>query len=156
MDVDKWDYLKRDYYYLKHICDPNMNFDDVFLKAKVSNCGQFIEYRYEDYDKIHNLFAARWYFHRDCYQLPSNLIRDRILKLVVDETQPKIDGIMVEDIHPDEDMEAFLKLTDNRIIRLIEEHPLSMFLKYNMEFREVDNVDDHEVRILAFISFSIL
>ncbi|XP_075162338.1 SAM and HD domain containing deoxynucleoside triphosphate triphosphohydrolase falten [Haematobia irritans] len=142
IDVDKWDYLKRDHFYLKELCNPNMDIDDIFLKAKVSECGQHIEYRYEDYGKIYNLFAARWNFHKLCYQLPYNLIRDEILKIIVNETNPKINHNNVRDINPENDMQDFLHLTDNRVLSLIESHPLSAVLKYGAQFQNTSNLYD--------------
>ncbi|XP_059216042.1 deoxynucleoside triphosphate triphosphohydrolase SAMHD1 isoform X2 [Stomoxys calcitrans] len=137
LDVDKWDYLKRDKFYLKHLCNPTMDFDDIFLKAKVSDCGEYIEYRYNDFGKIHSLFAARWNNHRYCYQLPRNLMRDKILKLIVDEIKPKINGHLLKDIDAKNSMTAFLELTDENILSLVEQHPLSIFLKYDAKFEEV-------------------
>ncbi|KAI8119488.1 hypothetical protein FF38_01952 [Lucilia cuprina] len=52
-----------DLYLRKLLSQPNMDFDDVFLKARVSDCDTQIEYHYEDYDKIYNIFAARYEFH---------------------------------------------------------------------------------------------
>ncbi|XP_061393612.1 deoxynucleoside triphosphate triphosphohydrolase SAMHD1 homolog [Musca vetustissima] len=146
IDVDKWDYLKRDHYYLNEICSPNMDFDDVFLKAKVSQCGEYIEYRYEDYRRIYNLLAARWHFHRDCYQLASNLISDEIFRLAIAETKANIDGVEIEDINAEHDMPAFLKMTDENVMRLIDNHPLSTLLTSDTEFHQLkDNEELQEV-----------
>ncbi|XP_073844039.1 SAM and HD domain containing deoxynucleoside triphosphate triphosphohydrolase falten [Musca autumnalis] len=148
VDVDKWDYLKRDSYYLKDLCAPNMDFDDVFLKAKVSECGEYIEYRYEDYRKIYNLFAARWYFHRDCYQLPSNIISDEILRLAITETNGEIENVKIENINAEHNMSAFLKMTDEYVMRLIGNHPLSKLLTSETKFCQLD--DSEELKEAVF------
>uniref|UniRef100_A0A1I8N2G4 HD/PDEase domain-containing protein n=1 Tax=Musca domestica TaxID=7370 RepID=A0A1I8N2G4_MUSDO len=146
IDVDKWDYLKRDHYHLKDICSPDMDFDDVFLQASISQCGKHIQYRYEDYGRIYKLFAARWQFHRKCYLLPNNAILDDILRIAVNETKAKINGVNICEINAENNMAAFLELTDEKVLELIEKHPLSKLLTGQTEFcRLQDNEKLKEV-----------
>ncbi|KAM7357862.1 SAM and HD domain containing deoxynucleoside triphosphate triphosphohydrolase falten isoform 2-T5 [Cochliomyia hominivorax] len=149
-DVDKWDYLKRDYFYLKHVYAPNMDFDDVFLKARVSNCGTQIEYRYEDYDKIYNLCAARYYFHIHCYSLPQFLLCDYILNLAIKEIKPKINNILVTDIRA-KYMTEFLQFTDENILKLIESSAYNKFLQNNSIFKEVNQLPSKEATIATTV-----
>lgn len=136
LDVDKWDYLKRDHNYIKHLCSPNTDFDDVFLKARVSACGSHIEYRYEDYQKIFNVFAARYHFFVNCYLLPRFLICDNIFKDVVHALKPSIDNQLVTGIKST-NMSAFLQLTDDKLLSLIQESEFCKFLKYESNYQEV-------------------
>lgn len=153
-DVDKWDYLKRDYYYLKHLYAPNTDFDDVFLKARVSDCGNKIEYRYEDYEKIYNLCAARYYFHIHCYSLPEFLLRDYVLNLAVQEIKPKINNISISDIRA-KNRDEFLQLNDNNVLQLVNESIFSKFLQNDSNYKEVDKLPVNEVSLIKIIeSFS--
>ncbi|XP_023293041.2 deoxynucleoside triphosphate triphosphohydrolase SAMHD1 homolog [Lucilia cuprina] len=151
LDVDKWDYLKRDSYYLKHLSQPNMDFDDVFLKARVSDCGTQIEYRYEDYDKIFNLFAARYDFHVNCYSLPEYILCDHLLSMAVQEVKPKINNKLVTKLGAS-DMLEFLELTDENILQLVKTSNLSKFLKYETKFEQVNKIPKKTVSAYAEIA----
>lgn len=111
-----------------------MDFDDVFLQASISQCGKHIQYRYEDYGRIYKLFAARWQFHRKCYLLPNNAILDDILRIAVNKTEPEIESVNICEINAKKNMKAFLELTDEKVLKLIEEHPLSKLLTGQTEF----------------------
>ncbi|XP_065360904.1 deoxynucleoside triphosphate triphosphohydrolase SAMHD1 homolog [Calliphora vicina] len=143
-DVDKWDYLKRDYHYLQHMSKPNMDFDDVFLKARVSDCGTQIEYRYEDYDKIYNLCAARYDFHVNCYSLPQYLLCDYLIDLAIQECKPEINNILVKDIRAD-NIEEFLQLTDDNVMKLLKKSVLWKFLQYDTKFQQVEELEQKTV-----------
>lgn len=74
IDVDKWDYLLRDAYYLENHIEIK-DFSKLFEKAKVGNVidedGIFcshIGYRSEDFWMIENLFENRKRLHMEIYQ----------------------------------------------------------------------------------------
>ena len=143
LDVDKWDYLRRDFYYLQHIAQPNMDFNDVFLKAKISSCGSHIEYRYEDYNKIYNLFLARYDFHEYCYSLPEYYLTNHILSMAVQEIKPKINNILITQLDS-YNMPEFLQLTDNHVLELIKDSKLSKFLRNDTKYQqlEIDKLEE--------------
>lgn len=117
-----------------------MDFNDVFLMSRASECGSHIEYRYEDYDKIYNLFAARYDFHINCYTLPEHLLYDYILSMAIQEVQPKIRDIFVTDIGAHNAIE-FLEMTDNNVLKLVESSKLSTFFQDDTKFQLVGDLE---------------
>lgn len=124
-----------------------MDFDDVFLQASISQCGKHIQYRYEDYGRIYKLFAARWQFHRKCYLLPNNAILDDILRIAVNETKAKINGVNICEINAENNMAAFLELTDEKVLKLIEKHRLSKLLTGQTEFCRLQ--DNEKLKVVS-------
>lgn len=136
-----------------------MDFNEVFLMARASECGSHIEYRYEDYDKIYNLFAARYDFHVHCYTLPENLLYDYILNMAIHEIQPKIHDIFVTEIGARNAIE-FLEMTDNNLLKLIESSKLSKFFQDDTQFQLVDGLESEvsclrvkQILIIIFFLF---
>ncbi|XP_055914661.1 deoxynucleoside triphosphate triphosphohydrolase SAMHD1 homolog isoform X2 [Eupeodes corollae] len=119
VDVDKWDYLQRDYFYTSQIQTPevHLDFEDVFLKARVSDDRSRIEYRYCDFRKIYNIFDVRTKFHIHIYRRPINICMEKILKYVMtlcEDDLQRINGLKITDIRS-QDVEAFLKLNDDEV-----------------------------------------
>jgi deoxynucleoside triphosphate triphosphohydrolase SAMHD1 len=77
IDVDKWDYLLRDAYYLKNAIDNfHQEFDRFFEGARVTAGKDFvthISYHVDDYCHIYELFENRSNFHIHFYQHPTTL-----------------------------------------------------------------------------------
>lgn len=73
IDVDKWDYLLRDLFYLKSAVQIETDFVQLFEHARVVRDGTgttHIGYRAIDYRLIVELFEARTKLHIKCYQHP--------------------------------------------------------------------------------------
>ncbi|XP_055843999.1 deoxynucleoside triphosphate triphosphohydrolase SAMHD1 homolog [Episyrphus balteatus] len=124
VDVDKWDYLQRDYLLKNDIKTPEVNLDveDVFLKARASNDRARIEYRYCDYRKIYNIFEARSLFHIHIYQRPINTCMENILKYVITKCEndlERINGFKLKEIRS-QHVDAFLKLHDDEVWRILQ------------------------------------
>ncbi|EDW18985.1 deoxynucleoside triphosphate triphosphohydrolase SAMHD1 homolog isoform X1 [Drosophila mojavensis] len=121
LDVDKWDYLRRDNKRLKLLSDEDMQFDDVFLKARIAPDGQRIEHRYEDFHLIYKLYMARWRLHIGAYQQPKALAFDYLLGKIVRRCQPHLIDVRA-------DSKEWLDLYDDRVMQLIESDPLTVYL----------------------------
>lgn len=72
IDVDKWDYILRDSYYLNHVISIPKGFEQVFSGAKVTAIDDIthISYHIDDYHLVHELFENRANLHGRCYQHP--------------------------------------------------------------------------------------
>jgi HD superfamily phosphohydrolase len=72
IDVDKWDYLLRDRYYLNNAVDNfHTDFQQFFFGARVTADKDFIthiSYHVNDYNHIYEMFENRSNFHIHCYQ----------------------------------------------------------------------------------------
>ncbi|XP_017072085.1 deoxynucleoside triphosphate triphosphohydrolase SAMHD1 homolog [Drosophila eugracilis] len=134
LDVDKWDYLRRDNKRLKILSSAEMNFDDVFLQARISPDGQRIEYRYQDYHRIYRLFEARFRLHVAAYQCPITCALDAIFVNAVQRLAPELLNIRSED--PD-----WLQLHDDHILQLMEMDPASRYIKEPQRIVEVSGDD---------------
>lgn len=76
IDVDKWDYLLRDLFYLRSAVQIGTDFVQLFDHARVVRDGSgttHIGYRASDYRLIVALFEARTKLHIECYQHPAIL-----------------------------------------------------------------------------------
>lgn len=76
IDVDKWDYLLRDVFYLGGVVQIGTEFVRLFDHARVVRDGSgitHIGYRASDYRAIVALFEARTKLHIECYQHPTIL-----------------------------------------------------------------------------------
>ncbi|EDW76755.1 uncharacterized protein Dwil_GK20191 [Drosophila willistoni] len=135
LDVDKWDYLRRDNKRLGILNDKEMDFNQIFLKSRIGPDGQYIEYRYEDYHRIYRLFMARWRLHSDVYQTPKVLAMDQILKSLIQHIQPELKAVRAQDGN------AWLELYDQRVFELIAKHPKSIYLRQTQRLRECSEED---------------
>ncbi|KAI8041218.1 deoxynucleoside triphosphate triphosphohydrolase SAMHD1 [Drosophila gunungcola] len=134
LDVDKWDYLRRDNKRLQILSAVEMDFDDVFLQARISADGQRIEYRYQDYHRIYRLFEARSRLHVAAYQNPLTCAADVIFTKAVQRLAPELLNIRSKD--PD-----WLKLTDELVLNIIEADPISRYIKEPQRIVEVSSDD---------------
>ncbi|XP_044248515.1 deoxynucleoside triphosphate triphosphohydrolase SAMHD1 homolog isoform X2 [Drosophila takahashii] len=141
LDVDKWDYLRRDNKRLKVLNSAEMDFDDVFLQARISADGQRIEYRYQDYHRIYRLFEARWRLHVSAYQCPLTCAMDAIFAGAVQRLAPELLSIQSES-------PEWLKLHDDNILNVIEKDPISIYIKDSQRIVEVPNNDSSTSHII--------
>lgn len=82
IDVDKWDYILRDSYYLNNNIQIDDNFTNFYKNAKISkdsNGVSHISYNINDFDLIYELFENRSRLHIECYQHPTILGLERML-----------------------------------------------------------------------------
>lgn len=80
IDVDKWDYIKRDIYYLKNSIDI-YDFEEFYNNAKIvyDNFGiSHIGYKEDDYELINNLFENRYKLHKECYRNEFVLLGEKL------------------------------------------------------------------------------
>lgn len=73
VDVDKWDYILRDGYYLNNNIQLH-EFASLFQNVRVTKDSEdmtHISYDVKDFQLIHNLFENRANLHIYCYQEPS-------------------------------------------------------------------------------------
>lgn len=71
IDVDKWDYILRDAYYLNNAISISNHFQNAFYGARITkdNFGlTHITYHYQDYPIICEIFRNRSNLHLHCYQ----------------------------------------------------------------------------------------
>lgn len=122
LDVDKWDYLRRDHKRLKLLSDEEMQFDGIFLNSRISPDGQRIEYRYEDYHLIYKLFVARWRLYLVAYMQPLNLGYDILLTKIVRRHRPEL--LQIRSNTAD-----WLSFDDDKVLQLIESDPLTAYLR---------------------------
>ncbi|XP_017041510.1 deoxynucleoside triphosphate triphosphohydrolase SAMHD1 homolog isoform X2 [Drosophila ficusphila] len=132
LDVDKWDYLRRDNKRLKVLNAAEMDFDDVFLQARISADGQRIEYRYQDYHRIYRLFEARWRLHIASYQHPLTCAIDIIFGSAVQRIAPELLKIRSKD--PD-----WLILHDDHVLKKIESDPIYKYIREPQRIAEVSS-----------------
>ncbi|KAH8332233.1 hypothetical protein KR074_011239 [Drosophila pseudoananassae] len=141
LDVDKWDYLRRDNKRLKLLSSKEMDFDDVFLKARISEDGQRIEYRYQDYHRIYRLFEARFRLHVEMYQHPLICAMDSIFAELVARVIPEKLNIRSES-------PEWLELHDENLLKLLECDPMAIYLLQPKRVVEVTSTDFQGKNIL--------
>ncbi|EDV97961.1 GH17173 [Drosophila grimshawi] len=130
LDVDKWDYLRRDNKCLNLLSDEDMKFDEIFQKSRISPDGQRIEYRYDDYHLIYKLFMARWRLHMTAYKLPKSLAVCNLFSKIVRRCKPDLLALMA-------DSDDWLDLYDERVFQMIESDPLMRYLHCPHHWLEV-------------------
>ncbi|KAH8261675.1 hypothetical protein KR044_013263 [Drosophila immigrans] len=121
LDVDKWDYLRRDNQRLHVLSKEQMQFDDIYQKARISSDGQRIEYRYDDYHLIYKLFVARWSLHVGAYLLPKSLAFDILMKKIVNRSQKKLLDIRG-------DSSGWHNFDDEHVLKSIAADPQAVYL----------------------------
>lgn len=137
LDVDKWDYLRRDHKRLQLLSDEELQFDGIFLNSRISPDGQRIEYRYEDYHLIYKLFVARWRLHLVAYKAPLNLGFDRLLKKIVHRHCPNLLKIR-------SDTKEWLSFDDEKVLQLIDSDPLTVYLRSPGRWIKTDPCEEAE------------
>lgn len=72
IDVDKWDYILRDSYYLNNAISIPRGFERLFSRARVTTVKgvPHISYHIDDYHLIYELFENRETLNERCYQHP--------------------------------------------------------------------------------------
>ncbi|XP_030387078.1 deoxynucleoside triphosphate triphosphohydrolase SAMHD1 homolog isoform X1 [Scaptodrosophila lebanonensis] len=133
LDVDKWDYLRRDNHYLQVLSADEMDFDEIFLNARIAPDGQRIEYRYEDYHKIWLLYLARHRLHLEAYQLPKVLLCNDIFGEIVRRQQPHL-----LDVNAESDPEEWLRLNDERVLEQITNDTETQYLRATERIEEAN------------------
>ncbi|XP_039486428.1 deoxynucleoside triphosphate triphosphohydrolase SAMHD1 [Drosophila santomea] len=134
LDVDKWDYLRRDNKRLQILNSAEMDFDDVFLQARISPDGQRIEYRYADYHRVYRLFEARSLLHIKAYQYPLTCAVDVIFANAVQRMAPELLNIRSKD-------KKWLELSDDYVWNVIQRDPKSRYVKELQRIVEVPSND---------------
>uniref|UniRef100_A0A1A9VWD0 HD domain-containing protein n=1 Tax=Glossina austeni TaxID=7395 RepID=A0A1A9VWD0_GLOAU len=129
IDVDKWDYLKRD----GHLFGKAslIDFDEVFLNSRASEDGAHIEYSCSDIHKIIKLFTARWTFYKDYYSQTYNIMRNAILRKIIRRNYTS------NDLKKFYEIKNFLKFIDAEVIAAIKDDDLTEFLDESTTFKEV-------------------
>ncbi|CAO1334559.1 unnamed protein product [Diamesa tonsa] len=126
IDVDKWDYLLRDAYYLENYIEIK-DFSKLFEKAKVGHVigedGIFcshIGYRKEDFWMIENLFENRKRLHMEIYQHTAVIGCEKMIQEVFIEAGKNgflFKGSPLVSVHEDNDKFKYL---DDSILQEIE------------------------------------
>lgn len=123
IDVDKWDYLLRDLFYLGSAVQIRTDFVRLFDHARVvrdDSGTTHIGYRAKDYRAIVALFEARTKLHIECYQHPTilgleNMVIDALT--LAEEAGFRLKGTKISEAHQSPDVYLYL---DDSIINLIE------------------------------------
>ncbi|XP_022229312.2 deoxynucleoside triphosphate triphosphohydrolase SAMHD1 homolog isoform X2 [Drosophila obscura] len=141
LDVDKWDYLRRDNKRLEILGPEEMDFDDIFLKARISPDGQRIEYRFDDYHRIYALFEARGRLHVEAYQHPRNAAAEQIFVDLVQRLAPQVVDLRSNDA-------GWLNLYDDHILKLIENDAMAAYFREPQRVVELPSVDGSGADVL--------
>ncbi|XP_001352941.3 deoxynucleoside triphosphate triphosphohydrolase SAMHD1 homolog isoform X1 [Drosophila pseudoobscura] len=134
LDVDKWDYLRRDNKRLKILGPEEMDFDNIFLKSRISQDGQRIEYRYDDYHRIYTLFAARARLHVEAYQHPKNAAAEKIFVDLVQRLAPQMFDLRSKDA-------GWLNLDDDHILEMVKNDPMAAYIREPQRVVELPSLD---------------
>ncbi|XP_059620105.1 deoxynucleoside triphosphate triphosphohydrolase SAMHD1 homolog [Phlebotomus argentipes] len=123
LDVDKWDYIVRDIFYLKHAIEISLDFLSLFQGAKIAYDGDgvsHIVYNIDDMSNILRVFEIRSKLHREVYQLPFVALMENYIKDVLVSAEANgftLDGVKLTEAQ--HHLEKFL-LLDDSILRVIE------------------------------------
>lgn len=123
LDVDKWDYLLRDLFYLRGVIDVDSEFVRLFDHARVVRDADgvtHIGYRARDYRWIVQLFEARAKLHMECYQHPIILGLEKLLIDALTQAEENgflLKGTKISEAHASPLVYQYL---DDSVITLIE------------------------------------
>lgn len=123
IDVDKWDYLLRDLFYLGNAVQIGTEFVRLFDHARVVRDDSditHIGYRASDYHDIVALFEARTKLHIECYQHPTILGLEKLMidaLTLAEESGFRLRGTRISEAHLSPDVYLYL---DDTIVSLIE------------------------------------
>lgn len=123
IDVDKWDYLLRDVFYLGGVVQIGTEFVRLFDHARVVRDGSgitHIGYRASDYRAIVALFEARTKLHIEFYQHPTILGLEKMMIeafTLAEESGFRLRGTKISEAHLSPDIYLYL---DDSIVNLIE------------------------------------
>ncbi|XP_058834868.1 deoxynucleoside triphosphate triphosphohydrolase SAMHD1 [Topomyia yanbarensis] len=123
IDVDKWDYLLRDAFYLNNVVRFDKDFVHLFDYARVirddSNVAH-IAYRVSDYRCIVEMFEARAKLHIECYQHPTTLAVEKLMIDVLTQAEKcgfRLKGEKISQAHQSPPIYLYL---DDSVVSLIE------------------------------------
>lgn len=114
IDVDKCDYLLRDYFYVHLEIKP---FKEFFHRARIFNDLNgisHIAYHADDFELIENMFINRAIYHKEVYQLPAVAGVEKQLQdicVLADHGGLKIGDISITKVQ--NDCSLYLQLDDN-------------------------------------------
>ncbi|KAG5678358.1 hypothetical protein PVAND_008040 [Polypedilum vanderplanki] len=142
IDVDKCDYLCRDYYYVKLKCLPFMDF---LNRAKIVcdvNFFTHIGYHADDFYLIENMFKNRAKYHDKVYQLPQVSAAERQLKdicILADKAGFKMMGLRITEIQ--QNCEIYNQLDDTILDLIRNEKTIcnDIMMKAQELIRQLDN-----------------
>ncbi|XP_053684845.1 deoxynucleoside triphosphate triphosphohydrolase SAMHD1 homolog [Sabethes cyaneus] len=123
LDVDKWDYLLRDLFYLNGVVCIDTSFAQLFDHARVvrrKDGGTNIGYRAADYRLVVQLFEARAKLHIECYQHGTVLGLQRMIidgLTLAEKCGFRLKGEKISEAHLSPSVYLYL---DDGIINLIE------------------------------------
>ncbi|KAI9581445.1 deoxynucleoside triphosphate triphosphohydrolase SAMHD1 homolog isoform X1 [Glossina fuscipes] len=129
IDVDKWDYLKRDGRVFGE--ESLTDFEDVFLNARVTEDGNHIEYLCSDRYKIIQLFTTRWRFYRDYYCQTHNIISNAIFKKIIRR------NFTLSELEKCYQADTFLNFIDEKILSAVKNDSLTRFLNKSVAYKEI-------------------
>uniref|UniRef100_A0A1A9ZA30 HD domain-containing protein n=1 Tax=Glossina pallidipes TaxID=7398 RepID=A0A1A9ZA30_GLOPL len=129
IDVDKWDYLKRDGRVFGE--ESLTDFGDVFLNARVTEDGAHIEYLYSDRYKIIQLFTTRWIFYRDYYCQTHNITSNAIFRKIIRR------NFALSELEKCYQADNFLNFTDENILSAVKNDCLTKFLNESVAYKEI-------------------
>lgn len=122
IDVDKWDYILRDSYYLQHsiIVDKTCFtlYKNAWCLIGTDNLTH-ITYSINDFDKISKLFVLRFELHMNVYQLPTVALMERQLVDIFCKAEQA--GFLIKNTKLSEahlDLDVF-KYLDDTVLQLI-------------------------------------
>ncbi|XP_037040565.1 deoxynucleoside triphosphate triphosphohydrolase SAMHD1 [Bradysia coprophila] len=122
IDVDKWDYILRDSYYLNNVISLPKGFARIFSGARVTATADgvtHISYHIDDYHLVHELFENRANLHGRCYQHPEIIGIEHLLVkafLSAEENGFLFQGVKLSEAHMHPDVYRYL---DDSIIQII-------------------------------------
>lgn len=125
IDVDKFDYLKRDSHYTGIPCtfDPQRLMH--FLSLKQTKSGRFVvDYMRKSDELINSMWKSRDDLHRRCYQHRVvkciDMMTTEMIMLCADAVIPGTNTRLRSAHH---DLDSYLLLTDSKIISMVESVP---------------------------------
>lgn len=135
IDVDKWDYILRDSYYLKNAVQTSTDFGMFFNDARITKMNKttHISYNKKHYTYIYQLFQNRYILHKNCYQNATVAIIERMMIeafLEAERCDFQIKGIKLSEAHLDLNVYKYL---DDTIVNYIE-------ITDNLDCNEAKNI----------------
>lgn len=122
IDVDKWDYILRDSYYLKNVIKTSTNFGQFFKDARITIMDKtsHISYNVKDYKYIYELFQNRYILHKNCYQNTTVAVMEKMMIEAFVEAEKcdfRIKGKKLSEAHIDLNIYKYL---DDTIVNYID------------------------------------
>ncbi|XP_055609657.1 deoxynucleoside triphosphate triphosphohydrolase SAMHD1 [Uranotaenia lowii] len=140
IDVDKWDYLLRDSFYLGGVVQIQTGFVRLFENARVVRDAEgvsHIGYRKSDYGSIVQLFEARTKLHIECYQHPTILGLEKLLIEALQQAEEsgfRLKGTKISEAHHTPSVYQYL---DDTVVNQIEVSDNPNLLKAQQLFTKI-------------------